>query len=92
VNGALHHPGKSLSAPKPGRHTTVFLIVRCAILGSSAITLGGSKAYLVGEMAELETDRLRIREMLASDVDGFLRYMQEERYWRDVPIEPPTAA
>jgi hypothetical protein len=28
-----------------------------------------------GEMAELETDRLRIREVLASDVDGFLRYM-----------------
>jgi ribosomal-protein-alanine N-acetyltransferase len=43
-------------------------------------------------MAELETDRMLIREVLASDVDGFLRYMQEERYWRDVPIEPPTAA
>jgi [ribosomal protein S5]-alanine N-acetyltransferase len=43
-------------------------------------------------MAELDTDRLHIREVLASDVDGFLRYMQEERYWRDVPIEPPTAA
>jgi [ribosomal protein S5]-alanine N-acetyltransferase len=42
-------------------------------------------------MADLETDRLHIREVLASDVDGFLRYMQEERYWRDVPIEPPTA-
>jgi ribosomal-protein-alanine N-acetyltransferase len=43
-------------------------------------------------MAELTTDRLHIHEVIASDVDGFLRYMQEERYWRDVPIEPPTAA
>jgi hypothetical protein len=43
-------------------------------------------------MAEQETDRLRIREVLSSDLDGFLQYMQEERYWRDVPIEPPTAA
>jgi hypothetical protein len=43
-------------------------------------------------MAELETERLRIREVLASDVDVFLRYMQEERYWRDVPVEPPTTA
>jgi ribosomal-protein-alanine N-acetyltransferase len=43
-------------------------------------------------MTELKTDRLLIREVLASDVDGFLRYMREERYWRNVPIEPPTAA
>ena len=32
--------------------------------------------------------RLLIREVLASDVDGFLRYMREEHYWRDLPIEP----
>jgi [ribosomal protein S5]-alanine N-acetyltransferase len=43
-------------------------------------------------MAELETERLHIREVLTSDIDGFLRYMGEERYWRDVPIEPPTVA
>jgi [ribosomal protein S5]-alanine N-acetyltransferase len=43
-------------------------------------------------MVELKTDRLHIREVLASDADGFLRYMQEDRYWRDVPIERPTAA
>jgi ribosomal-protein-alanine N-acetyltransferase len=43
-------------------------------------------------MLEFETDRLRIRDVVADDVDGFLRYMQEERYWRDVPIEPPTRA
>jgi ribosomal-protein-alanine N-acetyltransferase len=43
-------------------------------------------------MAVLETDRLLIREVLASDVDGFLRYMRDEHYWRDVPIEPPTVA
>jgi ribosomal-protein-alanine N-acetyltransferase len=43
-------------------------------------------------MTELKTDRLLIREVLASDVDGFLRYMREGHYWRNVPIEPPTAA
>jgi len=42
-------------------------------------------------MAELEIDRLLIREVLASDTDDFLRYWQQEDYWRHVPIEPPTA-
>ena len=42
-------------------------------------------------MVELETDRLRIREVLASDADDFLRYWQQEDYWRHVPIERPTA-
>jgi [ribosomal protein S5]-alanine N-acetyltransferase len=42
-------------------------------------------------MAELETDRLLIREVLASDTDDFLRYRQQADYWRHVPIEPPTA-
>jgi ribosomal-protein-alanine N-acetyltransferase len=41
-------------------------------------------------MAELETDRLLIREVLASDADDFLRYRQQEDYWRHVPIELPT--
>ena len=41
-------------------------------------------------MAELETDRLLIREVLASDADDFLRFRQQEDYWRHVPIEPPT--
>jgi len=40
-------------------------------------------------MAELETDRLLMREVLASDADDFLRYRQQEDYWRHVPIEPP---
>jgi [ribosomal protein S5]-alanine N-acetyltransferase len=43
-----------------------------------------------GEMAKLETDRLLIREVLASDADDFLRYRQQDDYWRHVPIEPPT--
>jgi ribosomal-protein-alanine N-acetyltransferase len=42
-------------------------------------------------MAELETDRLLIREVLASDADDFLHYRQQEDYWRHVAIEPPTA-
>ena len=29
-------------------------------------------------MVELETDRLLIREVLASDADNFLRYRQQE--------------
>jgi ribosomal-protein-alanine N-acetyltransferase len=43
-------------------------------------------------MAELETDRLLIRDVRASDVDAFHRYMRQERYWRDLPMDPPTAA
>jgi [ribosomal protein S5]-alanine N-acetyltransferase len=43
-------------------------------------------------MAELKTERLLIREVLASDVDGFLQYMREEHYWLNVPVERPTAA
>jgi ribosomal-protein-alanine N-acetyltransferase len=42
-------------------------------------------------MAELETDRLLIREVLASDADDFLRYRRQEEYWRHVAIDPPTA-
>jgi [ribosomal protein S5]-alanine N-acetyltransferase len=42
-------------------------------------------------MAELETDRLLIRDVRASDVDAFHRYMRQEPYWRNVPIDPPTA-
>ena len=42
-------------------------------------------------MTELETDRLIIRKVLASDADDFLRYRQQEDYWRHVPIEPATA-
>jgi [ribosomal protein S5]-alanine N-acetyltransferase len=42
-------------------------------------------------MVELETDRLLIREVLASDADDFFRYRRQEEYWRHVPIEPPTA-
>jgi [ribosomal protein S5]-alanine N-acetyltransferase len=39
----------------------------------------------------LETKRLLIRDVTETDLDGFLRYMRHEDYWRDVPIDPPTA-
>jgi ribosomal-protein-alanine N-acetyltransferase len=42
-------------------------------------------------MVELETNRVLIREVLASDADDFLRYRQVADYWRHIPIEPPTA-
>jgi [ribosomal protein S5]-alanine N-acetyltransferase len=42
-------------------------------------------------MAHLESDRLVLREVRASDADDFLRYRQQKDYWRHVPIEPPTA-
>jgi [ribosomal protein S5]-alanine N-acetyltransferase len=42
-------------------------------------------------MTELMTDRLLIRDVVASDASCFLRYMQEEHYLRHVPVEPPTA-
>jgi [ribosomal protein S5]-alanine N-acetyltransferase len=43
-----------------------------------------------GEMIELETDRMLIRDVRASDADAFHQYMRQEQYWRDAPIEPPT--
>jgi ribosomal-protein-alanine N-acetyltransferase len=42
-------------------------------------------------MIEIETDRLLIRDVRASDAGAFHSYMQHEDYWRDLPIEPPTA-
>jgi [ribosomal protein S5]-alanine N-acetyltransferase len=42
-------------------------------------------------MTELETDRLLVREVLASDGDDFLQWWQQDDYRRHVPIEPPTA-
>jgi RimJ/RimL family protein N-acetyltransferase len=41
-------------------------------------------------IADLETPRLIIRDVRASDVDSFHRYMKQEQYWRDVPIDTPT--
>lgn len=41
-------------------------------------------------IAPIETPRLIIRDVLGSDALGFLEYMREEPYWRDVPIEQPT--
>lgn len=40
----------------------------------------------------IETERLRIRDVLLSDRDAFHAYMRRENYWRYVPIEPPTPA
>ena len=42
-------------------------------------------------MTELQTKRLLIREVLASDADDFLRFWRQEDYLRHVPIDPPTA-
>ncbi len=39
----------------------------------------------------LETPRLLIRDVTASDAAAFHAYMQREEYWRDLPIERPTA-
>jgi RimJ/RimL family protein N-acetyltransferase len=38
----------------------------------------------------IETERLRIRDVVLSDRDAFHAYMKRETYWRYVPIEPPT--
>jgi [ribosomal protein S5]-alanine N-acetyltransferase len=38
----------------------------------------------------IETERLRIRDVVLSDRDAFHAYMKRENYWRHVPIEPPT--
>ena len=43
-------------------------------------------------MVELETERMLIRDVCASDADAFHQYMRREIYWRRVPIEPPTAS
>ena len=38
----------------------------------------------------IETERLRIRDVHASDGDAFYRYMKHEDYWRNLPMQPPT--
>ena len=38
----------------------------------------------------LETERLFIRDMRASDIDELSPFMQAHEYWRHLPIEPPT--
>jgi hypothetical protein len=43
VSGALHYPGNRFPRLSLVANTTVFLTVRRAILGSSAIILGGSR-------------------------------------------------
>jgi RimJ/RimL family protein N-acetyltransferase len=40
----------------------------------------------------IDTERLRIRDVVLSDGDAFYTYMRREDYWRHVPIEPPTRA
>ena len=39
---------------------------------------------------QIETERLRIRDVHASDGDAFYRYMKHEDYWRNLPMQPPT--
>jgi ribosomal-protein-alanine N-acetyltransferase len=69
--------------------------------GESALVDGRSPHSLASEpLAELrahlgsptilETDRLILREVRASDADAFQRYMLPEDYWRHDPREPPT--
>ncbi len=43
-------------------------------------------------MIELETERLLLREFLASDEEALYQYSQAEQHWRHMPIEPPTRA
>ncbi len=38
----------------------------------------------------IETERLRIRDVVASDVDAFFAYMRRDDYWRNLPFDPPT--
>jgi len=39
---------------------------------------------------QIETERLRIRDVLLSDTDAFHRYMKREDYWHNLPMQPPT--
>jgi len=41
-------------------------------------------------IADVETPRLMIRDVRASDVDSFYGYMKQEQYWRNLPIDTPT--
>ncbi|MEA2769998.1 MAG: [ribosomal protein S5]-alanine N-acetyltransferase [Acetobacteraceae bacterium] len=41
-------------------------------------------------MLVLETERLLIRDVRAGDPEGFFEYMNNENYWRHVPVEPVT--
>lgn len=38
----------------------------------------------------LQTPRLLIRDVNASDADAFYHYMRHEEYWRYLPLDPPT--
>jgi len=44
----------------------------------------------IGAPVVLDTDRLWLRDVRASDIDAFQAYMQPEPYWRHSPIDPPT--
>jgi ribosomal-protein-alanine N-acetyltransferase len=39
---------------------------------------------------KIETDRLFLRDVEASDLADYIDYMTPEYYWRDIPIEPQT--
>ena len=39
---------------------------------------------------QIETERLRIRDVQASDGDAFYRYMRHKDYWRNLPVQHPT--
>jgi ribosomal-protein-alanine N-acetyltransferase len=39
---------------------------------------------------QIETERLCIRDVHASDGDAFYKYMKHEDYWRNLPMLPPT--
>jgi ribosomal-protein-alanine N-acetyltransferase len=39
---------------------------------------------------QIETKRLRIRDVVSSDSGAFYRYMKREDYWHNLPMQPPT--
>jgi ribosomal-protein-alanine N-acetyltransferase len=39
---------------------------------------------------QIETDHLRIRDVLSSDKESFYAYMNREDYWCNFPMQPPT--
>ncbi len=43
-------------------------------------------------MTQLETERLLLREFLASDEEALFQYSEPEQHWRHMPMELPTRA
>jgi len=63
-----------------------------AIEAVAAIILAPEPNNAGPPMPPLETQRLIIRDVQPADAGAMFAYMRHEPYWRDLPIEPPTAA